>query len=170
MDDLYPLNWKGYDFAVSDTSMSFFHYDNFEDGNSEIAFSGNKGISVNDGSELELYNGKIDLDSGEVLVVSVWVELDYREFIANLYHQVLDENGKVIGGWLTKASQMLNYHNGWLRLEYEIKAEPHIYSHRLFLNNPKVIVADDLLMYPKGNEVFMKQSDGKLKFNNFPLE
>lgn len=170
MDSLYAYNWEGHNFAVSDSSMSFFHYNSFEDGNSEIAFMGKKGIGIDDKSELELYNGKIDLDSGEVLMVSVWVEIDYREATANLYHQVLDENGKIIGLGYTYPSQILDYHSGWLRLAYELKAEPHVYTHRILLNNPKVIVADDLLMYPKGAEVFLKRQDGKLMFNNFPLE
>jgi hypothetical protein len=167
-DSLFDYQWKGDSFAVSDTAMSFFHYNDFENGNSDIAFTGNKGISINDGGDLELYNGKIDLDSGEVLTITVWLECDYRQANAKLYHEVLGKKGQVIG--LGYANHSLNFQDGWLRIEYDLRAEPSIYSHRIVLRNPKIITADALLMYPKGTDVYFKHQNGRLMWNNFPLK
>ncbi len=168
--ELYDYKSNGQKFMVSDTAMSFFYFDDFENGNAENTFTGKKSKAISDGSELELYNGKIDLDSGEVLTVTVWIECDYRQALANFYHQVIDEKGEVVGLGNSNGSASLNYFNGWLRISYDLNAEPSIYTHRLMLKNPKYITADALLIQPKGSDVFWQPNEKILMYNNLPLK
>lgn len=167
--------WISYNASKASTndSLPFVMYNGFEDETSELfhaesSYLGKGAAQINDETWIDLYNAPIPSD--DTLILSVWLEVDYVEMFANLYHEVYNTAGNLVYQNGFNSANYTNYDNGWLRVDAEILPQPSEYHQRLFLKNPKQIVADELLIRPKNVDVYYVPNTETLMFNNFKIE
>ena len=68
------------------------------------------------------------------------------------------------------AAKALNYQNGWVMVEIEIKPQPRGFKHYVYVPDIKKIIVDDVVIRPKSANVFWKKDDSSFIFNNIQIE
>ncbi len=145
---------------------SDFIYKNFENCPSEHSFTGKGAISKKKG-ELELFNGKLPLDSC-FFELSFWLYFDTRCYdmpqaiLATLNHQ--DE---IVNQQKLNTRQVHDIFGDWVRISSFVKPQPN-FRYRLFLKG-QYLFADDLLIRPTDSPIFIRYKKGLSLMDNYPF-
>lgn len=142
-------------------------YNSFDAYRSDSSYAGGSWLT-NTGEEFVLL--ETELSSTQDLNMSFWIAVNTIEGFPRLYHTVHDSLGQHLYTNRIQLDKSLNYDRGWMRVDFDIPKHPAGAWQRFTLQNADHVHVDELLVAPKGSELYYRVADGRLFFNNYRLE
>ena len=165
-DSLFAFESDGNTYYSDVPNIPYFKHQTFDDLEAEATRNG-KGALQGKRMRVELYNDT--LPATDTMILSYWMKNDYLYHRPNLHYILYDTEGNEIYRMSVDAAKALNYQNGWVMVEIEIKPQPIGFKHYVYVPDIKKIIVDDVVIRPKGTNIFWEKDDKHFIFNNIQI-
>jgi hypothetical protein len=159
----------GTEILKADTTLNKLYYLNFDNNNSENAFTGN-GTFFKKKGKIELFNEDFPAKgmTGDY-ELSFWLFFDKRtnEMPKAILNEI-DRYNFPINPIKLNTSEVYNICHNWVRINQEVSLKPDMKYQLVIEGN--YITIDNLLLKPVKSNVYMKFSPDKEMMNNFLME
>ncbi len=154
--------------STDSVSQSSVLYVDFEENNTDIAFTGN-GTKYQKKGSIELLNKTInDSWNAGTYELSFWLYVDSRKFdMPKADLKVTNEKGEEAMEKRLNTRETHDVYNHWVRVSETFELKPG-YKLQLHIKGEYISV-DDILVRPKNSSIYIKTKDGFGLFNNYPL-
>jgi hypothetical protein len=154
---------------ATDTTIDFIKYIDFENRETEFAFSGNGAYYTKKGEEILMSESLPQNREPGIYELSFWIFVDTRHYdMPQATVKISNTEGKTVEEKRLNTREVHNIYNHWIRVDETFELEPG-YQFQLKVKGDYVSV-DDILLKPAGANVFITTPGDFDLFNNFPYE
>lgn len=114
---------------------------------------------------------RVNTDSVSELEISVWAKVDYRLYgMPSLACTPIDGAGNRLKDTLQSGSLSVDVWRDWVRISVCVRPAAPLMRYEIKMYSPQPATADRLLIRPLNRDIWQKESEKWLWWNNYPVE
>ena len=167
---LFDFKSNGKTYYSDIPNVSYFKHWTFDDLEAEATRSGKGALQQGKGTIVELYNDTLPIN--DTMVLSYWMKNDYLYHRPNLHYKLYDPEGNEIYQMSVDAAKALNYQNGWVMVEIEIKPQVSGIVDEIYVEAGQLISKGDKIALVKiiPNMVSLNNAENRVRQAEISLE